>query len=57
VLLAQQGPMAGDLRLVVSATELERIADRATNITKRTVYTVTGELPQMDASYYEDAHF
>jgi phosphate transport system protein len=34
------------------AHNLERIADRATNIAERTVYTVTGDLPQMDVSYY-----
>jgi len=29
---------------------LERIADRATNIAERTVYSATGNLPQMDSS-------
>ena len=55
-LLAQQAPMAGDLRMIVSVTaimsDLERIADRATNIAERTVYSVTGMLPQMDVSSY-----
>ncbi len=31
---------------------LERIADRATNIAERVVFTVTGELPEMDVSSY-----
>jgi phosphate transport system protein len=34
------------------AHNLERIADRATNIAERTVFTVTGMLPQMDVSTY-----
>jgi phosphate transport system protein len=39
-------------RLLWVAHNLERIGDRATNIAERTVYTVTGELPQMDVSRY-----
>lgn len=31
---------------------LERIADRATNIAERVVYTVTGMMPEMDVSRY-----
>jgi len=34
------------------AHNLERIADRATNIAERTVYSATGMLPQMDVSIY-----
>jgi phosphate transport system protein len=34
------------------AHNLERIADRATNVAERTVFTVTGMLPQMDVSTY-----
>ncbi len=34
------------------AHNLERIADRATNIAERVVFTVTGELPEMDVSSY-----
>ena len=34
------------------AHDLERIADRATNIAERVVYTVTGMLPEMDVSRY-----
>ena len=34
------------------AHNLERIADRATNIAERTVYSATGTLPQMDVSSY-----
>ena len=51
--------MVGDQTTIEPATHLlwvahnlERIADRATNIAERTVYTVTGELPQMDRSIY-----
>lgn len=34
------------------AHNLERIADRATNIAERVVFMVTGNLPQMDVSTY-----
>jgi phosphate transport system protein len=34
------------------AHNLERIADRATNIAERVVFTVTGAMPQMDVSNY-----
>jgi phosphate transport system protein len=34
------------------AHNLERIADRATNIAERTVYSATGNLPQLDISTY-----
>ena len=34
------------------AHNLERIADRATNIAERVVFTVTGMLPEMDVSTY-----
>jgi len=34
------------------AHNLERIADRTTNIAERVVYTVTGMLPEMDVSRY-----
>ena len=39
-------------RLLWVAHNLERVGDRATNIAERTVYTVTGQLPQMDVSSY-----
>jgi phosphate transport system protein len=34
------------------AHNMERIADRATNIAERVVFTVTGALPEMDVSKY-----
>ena len=34
------------------AHNLERIADRATNIAERVVFTVTGELVEMEVSTY-----
>lgn len=34
------------------AHNLERVADRATNIAERTVYCATGNMPQMDVSSY-----
>ena len=51
--------MIGDPTTIEPATHLlwiahnlERIADRATNIAERTVYSATGVLPQMDVSSY-----
>ena len=38
--------------LLWTAHNLERIADRATNIAERVVFTVTGMLPEMDVSRY-----
>ncbi|MGE3857302.1 MAG: phosphate signaling complex protein PhoU [Dehalococcoidia bacterium] len=53
------GIMGADLSTIESCTHLlwvahnlERIADRTTNIAERVVYTVTGMLPQMDVSRY-----
>ena len=39
-------------RLLWVAHNLERIADRATNIAERVVFTVTGMQPEMDVSTY-----
>jgi phosphate transport system protein len=39
-------------RLLWVAHNLERIADRATNIAERVVFTVTGMQPEMDVSSY-----
>jgi len=50
--VADQSTIEPATHLLWVAHNLERIADRATNIAERTVYTVTGELPQMDASFY-----
>jgi phosphate transport system protein len=52
VMVADQSTIEPATHLLWVAHNLERIADRATNIAERTVYTVTGELPQMDASFY-----
>ena len=38
--------------LLWTAHNLERIADRTTNIAERVVFTVTGMLPAMDVSRY-----
>jgi phosphate transport system protein len=38
--------------LLWTAHNLERIADRSTNIAERVVFTVNGTLPQMDVSTY-----
>lgn len=47
-LFATQQPVAGDLREIVSfidlITNLERIADRVTNICERIIFMVTGEI-------------
>ena len=40
------------LNLMTISKCLERIADHATNIAERTVYSATGMLPQMDVSTY-----
>ncbi|MDA0352964.1 MAG: phosphate signaling complex protein PhoU [Chloroflexi bacterium] len=52
VMVTDQSTIEAATHLLWVAHNLERIGDRATNIAERTVYTVTGELPQMDASYY-----
>lgn len=52
VMVTDQSTIEPATHLLWVAHNLERIADRATNIAERTVYTVTGELPQMDVSYY-----
>ena len=55
-ILAMHQPMAGDLRFILAtqtiAVELERMADRVTNIAERIVFMVTGELVEMDVSSY-----
>jgi len=38
--------------LLWTAHNLERIADRATNVAERVIYTVTGMMPTMDVSRY-----
>ncbi len=52
VMVTDQSTIEPATHLLWVAHNLERIADRATNIAERTVYTVTGELPQMDVSFY-----
>lgn len=52
VMVSDQSTIEPATHLLWVAHNLERIADRATNIAERTVYTVTGELPQMDVSSY-----
>jgi phosphate transport system protein len=39
--------------LLWAAHNLERMADRVTNICERTLYMVTGEMSEMDQSYDE----
>ena len=51
IMVTDQSTIEPATHLLWVAHNLERIADRATNIAERTVYTVTGELPQMDDSY------
>ena len=52
IMVTDQSTIEPATHLLWVAHNLERIADRATNIAERTVYTVTGELPQMDRSIY-----
>ena len=56
--MATQQPMARDLRALAALlevnTELERMADRVSNICERTVFIATGELFEMDGMDEED---
>ena len=52
VMISSPSKIEPATRLLWVTHNLERIGDRATNIAERTVYTVTGELPQMDVSSY-----
>ena len=55
-LIVTQQPVAGDLRKLISLlniiVDLERIADRITNICERIVFLVTGKMESMDVSKY-----
>ncbi len=50
IMTRDRSTIEGCTHLLWVAHNLERIADRATNIAERVVYTVTGMLPQMDTS-------
>lgn len=52
IMTNENSTIEGCTYLLWIAHNLERIADRATNIAERVVYTVTGMLPQMDVSRY-----
>jgi phosphate transport system protein len=39
--------------LLWAAHNLERAADRVTNVCERTVYTITGEMTEMDVTWDE----
>ena len=52
VMISDPSTIEPSTHLLWVAHNLERIADRATNIAERTVYSVTGMLPQMDVSSY-----
>ena len=52
VMIADPSTIEPSTHLLWVAHNLERIADRATNIAERTVYSATGNLPQMDVSSY-----
>ena len=52
IMTRDQSTIEGCTHLLWIAHNLERIADRTTNIAERVVYTVTGMLPQMDVSRY-----
>tara|TARA_Y100000588_G_scaffold382103_1_gene468944 strand:- start:2632 stop:3327 length:696 start_codon:yes stop_codon:yes gene_type:complete len=52
VMVANPSAIEPATHLLWVAHNLERIADRATNIAERVVYTATGELPHMDTSNY-----
>ncbi len=52
IMIGDQTTIEPSTHLLWVAHNLERIADRATNIAERTVYSATGMLPQMDVSMY-----
>lgn len=52
VMIADPSTIEPSTHLLWVAHNLERIADRATNIAERTVYSATGNMPQMDVSSY-----
>ena len=50
IMTADASTIEACTHLLWTAHNLERIADRATNIAERVVFTVTGMLPEMDVS-------
>ncbi len=52
IMVADPATIEPSTHLLWVAHNLERIADRATNIAERTVFSATGMLPQMDVSTY-----
>ena len=52
IMIGDPSTIEPSTHLLWVAHNLERIADRATNIAERTVYSATGMLPQMDVSKY-----
>ena len=52
IMAADASTIEACTHLLWTAHNLERIADRATNIAERVVFTVTGMLPEMDVSRY-----
>lgn len=52
IMIGDPSTVEPSTHLLWVAHNLERIADRATNIAERTVYSATGKLPQMDVSTY-----
>ena len=52
IMLRDNSTVEACTRLLWVAHNLERIADRATNVAERVVFTVTGMLPEMDVSSY-----
>ena len=52
IMIKDPSTVEASTHLLWVAHNLERIADRATNIAERVVFTVTGELTEMDVSTY-----
>lgn len=52
IMIGDPSTIEPSTHLLWVAHNLERIGDRATNIAERTVYSATGNLPQMDVSSY-----
>lgn len=52
IMVRDQSTVEACTHLLWTAHNLERIADRCTNIAERVVFTITGMLPEMDVSTY-----
>jgi phosphate transport system protein len=56
-MMADPGTITGATRLMWVAHNLERIADRVTNVCERVVYIATGEFEELDGGRYDRQRF